>query len=217
MKFHFATCILLCAGFGAGEIHEEESHKVLSRQKRFIFFNTQTPVDIGLLITVPLTFALPTFSLKTSRRFRRESEVDQELTFNMTADDILPRGSYDDAAYSHELQRMSTYFSVLEIEEDICQQKILCEIFTDAEKFKPMSDMFMKKLTVDRGIVPEKTTNRYFRYVQAMQNGLLTGDRHQCQKLYNRCPYSTEDRIHLQALQFWAFLTSMLRLEFRDE
>jgi hypothetical protein len=34
-----------------------------------------------------------------------------------------------------------------QIEEDICQQRIVCDIFTDAEKYKPISDIFMRKLT----------------------------------------------------------------------
>jgi len=34
-----------------------------------------------------------------------------------------------------------------QVDEDICQQRIICDIFSDAEKFKPVSDIFMKKLT----------------------------------------------------------------------
>lgn len=192
--------------------HAEEAH---SRQKRFIYFNTQSPVDIGLLITLPLSFALPTFNLRTSRRFSRSIE-ENDITSNLTSEDILPADSYDEPAFSVELGKMLSYFTILEVDEDICQQRMICDIFTDAEKFKPVSDIFAKKLTVDRGPIPEKMTSRYFRYVRAMQEGMTSGES-TCKKQYGKCPYSAQERLNMPALHFWTYLTSILRMEFRDE
>jgi hypothetical protein len=134
----------------------------------------------------------------------------------MTADEIFPTDSYDEPAYSMELNKMSTYFTILEINEDICQQRILCEVFTDPDKYKPISDIFMKKLTVDRGAVEEKKSSRYYRYVKAMQDGITSGEE-TCLKLYKGCPYSAPERLNMPALNFWTYLTSMLKMEFRDE
>ena len=67
------------------------------------------------MITIPLSFALPTFNLKTSRRFSRSVNGENDITFNMTADEILPADSYDEPAYAMELNKMSTYFTILEV------------------------------------------------------------------------------------------------------
>ncbi|CAL8115430.1 unnamed protein product [Orchesella dallaii] len=193
-----------------------KSQQPHSRQKRFIYFNTQSPVDIGLLITVPLSFALPTFNLQTSRRFSRSITEENELLANLTSEDILPSDTFDEPSYNFELGKMSTYFTILQIDEDICQQKVICEVFAEPEKYKPVSDIFEKKLTVDRGPIGEKHSSRYYRYVRAMQEGVAGGEA-ACQKEYKRCPYAAHERLNMPALHFWTYLTNILRMEFRDE
>lgn len=34
-----------------------------------------------------------------------------------------------------------------QIDEDICQQRVICEVFAEPEKYKPVSDIFERKLT----------------------------------------------------------------------
>ena len=73
---------------------------------------------LGLLITVPLSFALPSFTLSSSRRKRDAAGSFgsyNDACANMTSDDFLPSGSYDDAAYSEELKKLTSYFNVLEV------------------------------------------------------------------------------------------------------
>jgi len=220
MLLSFCGLVLFVfCGSRAEELNEEgdvQNHPH-SRQKRFIYFNTQSPVDIGLLITLPLSFALPTFNLKTSRRFSRSINGDvNDIMANLTTEDILPIDSYDEPAYSVELGKMLTYFTILEVDEDICQRRMICDIFTDAEKFRPISDIFGRKLSVDRGTVPEKMSSRYYRFLRAMQEGISGGETG-CKKQYGKCPYSAEERLNMPALHFWTYLTNILRMEFRDE
>jgi len=69
---------------------------------------------------------------------------------------------------------------------------------------------------VDRGAVPEKPASRYYRYVKAMQEGITSGET-ACLKNYKACPYSAPERLNMPALHFWTYLTSILKMEFRDE
>jgi hypothetical protein len=58
--------------------------------------------------------------------------------------------------------------------------------------------------------------NRYYRYVKAMQEGITSGE-DSCKKMYKKCPYSAPERLNMPALHFWTYLTTLLKMEFRDE
>lgn len=77
-----------------------------SRQKRYVYLNTETNLDVGLFIVIPVTIVLPSMS-NLFNVWRRKRSLDN-FNFNTTSDETDP-------FVQSQLDRVSAYFELMNV------------------------------------------------------------------------------------------------------
>ena len=87
------------------DLADSETHGNIakSRSKRFVTFNVLAPVDLGLLLAIPITLILPSMANLWSKRFKRS--IPQEK----------PENYEDDPIVQTHLDRLANYFELLQV------------------------------------------------------------------------------------------------------
>ena len=88
-------------------------------------------IFLDLLIGVPVSFLLPTIGFNTAYKKirKRRPRMDNEIE--------------DDGEKDPLLTRLDFLFDVLDIDDLDCQQKVICEVVSNQEKFSPLSDLLI--------------------------------------------------------------------------
>lgn len=173
------------------------------REKRYIFVNPDAPITLGFILNMPISLALPTIANK-GRSLDLMNKFDKESEF--------PEDFYIDPNYEEELGRLQVYFSHLEIPTLGCQERLLCEVSAEPDKYSPMSDMVLKELRQRRGELKESSASLMWRYLVASREGFLVSS-DKCQETYKNCPVTTSSMLNIPVLRVWQFISSRLNLQ----
>ncbi|XP_046647200.1 uncharacterized protein LOC124337161 isoform X2 [Daphnia pulicaria] len=103
------------------------------RNKRSIYLNSKAPVLIAAYITIPMSVALPGLRGRSARL---------QSNYNVTQ---VPY-SYDDPKFASQLQKIDVYMDYLEIPDDMCRQRFICEVASSPTAYSPLYNVFEKQL-----------------------------------------------------------------------
>jgi len=185
------------------------------RQKRFLYLNIDGSLDVGFLLTIPFTIVLPPMSnLFNAWRYRRRRS------------DPISDEEENDPILQHSVNRIQSYFELIQIPELPCQTRAMCEFASESEKYFPLADLILKEIrepTLEayyaETVLPlyndsQQNSSLFGAFTKAVETGLSQGQT-RCQTLFRyACPFSTEQRLNLPLLQFWKVLGSLLDIKF---
>ncbi|XP_064103306.1 uncharacterized protein LOC135213258 [Macrobrachium nipponense] len=174
-----------------------------SRQGRMVYMNPSQPISVGLLYFIPISLAIPSFSLKSGRSLRL-----QELVYE---DDEIAEALYWDTAYKVPLKKLSAYFAHLELFSMGCQERLLCELAAEPETFTPIAEIFLKEIRPLHGPVKRSPNSLMWRYMLAMRKG-FTAPIEACGTSYPKCPLPAKKILNMPVLKVWQFLASKFNM-----
>lgn len=90
---------------------QEENHHPSSRQKRYVYLNVQSNLDVGFLCVIPITIVLPQMSNLFNKWRRRRSKRSSPQS------DDEPLFEDDDPLVQKHLDKISAYFELLDVSE----------------------------------------------------------------------------------------------------
>ncbi|XP_053651918.2 mucin-2-like [Cherax quadricarinatus] len=129
-----------------------------TRHKRFFYVNPSAPTLLALLLTVPMSLALPTLLTYKDR------SLDTTLIYK---DATLPEDLLWDPGYTQPLTRLSFYFNHLDLPLVSCQERFICELAADPSTFSPFDQLFLKELRHVYGPVTSSPDSLMWRYMSA--------------------------------------------------
>ncbi|XP_050691264.1 uncharacterized protein LOC126982962 isoform X3 [Eriocheir sinensis] len=189
------------------------------REKRFAYINPDAPVLLAFLLTMPISFAVPTLRPESGRALHDMglSDVaswgDEEAENTRRRLHPFPEDLAWDPAYEQPLSRLTTYFSHLELPTLPCQERLLCELSAEPEAFNPIGQIFLKELRMLRGPVNTTQDSLFWRYMKASREG-LSEPLKQCGSTYSTCPLPAERILSMPVLKVWQFIASKVTLQF---
>ncbi|XP_032782451.2 uncharacterized protein LOC116920343 [Daphnia magna] len=178
------------------------------RDRRSIYLNSKAPILIAAFITIPISVALPALRGRSAR---------SQTEYNATE---VPY-SYDDPLYAAQLQKIDIYMDYMEIRDDMCRQRFICEVASSPDTYSPLYGIFKKQLTTDLE-VKKSYFSRFFRYYNALIEGKKSAIQHPanptaiCHQLFGECPNDIKETINMDVLHIMQFLTQKFHIEFAD-
>ncbi|XP_066939322.1 uncharacterized protein [Macrobrachium rosenbergii] len=170
-----------------------------SRQRRYGFMNPSAPTLIGLLLTLPISLAVPSITQKFGRSLSLQELIDE--------DGEIAEALYWDPAYEMPLQKLAVYFAHLELFSMGCQERLICELAAEPETFSPIAEIFLKELRPLHGPVTRSPDSLMWRYMVAMREG-FTAPIEACGRSYPKCPLPAKKILNMPVLKVWQFLAS---------
>ncbi|XP_068227447.1 uncharacterized protein [Palaemon carinicauda] len=203
-----------------GENGEEEG--------RYIYINSDASFTLGALLNMPLALALPSLKFRRYLPYIPTDSMDSTSSYVRSFKEALhPEEAeqaeegrsnlylYDDPHYSSQTNKLRAYFAYMQIEEEECRMKILCQLASDPENYYPMSDIFLRQLLPHHGPVKEDPNNRFWRYQSASKMGILStpGD---CRKLFRNCALELKEVVNINVLRLWQAISKVINIKFCD-
>ncbi|XP_069957505.1 uncharacterized protein [Cherax quadricarinatus] len=173
-----------------------------SREERYFFTNLKNPIKFCLLLNMPLSLALPTLAPVNGRSLQLSSVV---------VDKTVPEDLSWDPSYEHSLSRLSLYFDQLQVSAMSCQERLICELTADPDRFSPISQIFMKELRPDYGPVKMTDDSLIWRYMSAAHHGFISPTAN-CSTYYPTCPLPTDHIIDMDVVKVWKYLSSKMNI-----
>ncbi|XP_064099011.1 uncharacterized protein LOC135210125 [Macrobrachium nipponense] len=183
-----------------------------SRQKRYLFINPEAPITLGFLLNMPVSLALPTLAPVNGRSFNSQSSSNSNSYSDAEYDEEVPQSLYWDPAYEQQLEKLSVYFSHLELHYVGCQERLLCELASEPEIYSPIGEIFMKELRQMHGPVKPSRDSLMWRYMLAAREG-FTNPIEDCEKAYPKCPIPASKILNMPVLKVWQYIASKLNLQ----
>ncbi|XP_068244803.1 uncharacterized protein [Palaemon carinicauda] len=176
-----------------------------SRQKRYLFINPEAPITLGFLLNMPISLALPTLAPVNGRTFNSNGNYVED-------DDEIPQSLFWEPAYEQQLEKLSVYFSHLELLYMGCQERLICELASEPEVYSPIGEIFMKELRQMHGPVKASHESLMWRYMLAAREG-FTNSIQDCKKAYPKCNIPASKILNMPVLKVWQYIASKLNLQ----
>ncbi|KAK3892869.1 hypothetical protein Pcinc_003297 [Petrolisthes cinctipes] len=185
---------------------------------RFIYINTETPMTLAALLNVPISLALPLLSQRVVKypywaRHLSPATSNTLDNDNDQMNDPPSAGLHDDPHYAAQLDKITSYFTHLQVDREGCRVKLLCDLASDPTTYFPASDIFLKQLRPQNGPVDEEPHNRFWMYLEASRTGISGDD---CGRRYPDCVLSLNHILNMPALKVWQLLARVLQINFTD-
>jgi len=189
-----------------------------------------------LLVEVPFTVMLPTIGFNTEYKsrwrekrqgkHRRFPEADaQKIHINRLEEEKDPI-DYEEEGFSklqtsNLLSRVDTLFYYLQVHDETCRERAICEIVQNRLKYSPLSDILVSLFRKSRSfslIHESPNLIRWDRYFYAGSLGLDSdGEEQRCQARYNSCDMSVDQMLNLPALKIWQLLADKVFIRITDQ
>lgn len=190
-----------------------------------------------LLVSVPLTLLLPTIGYNTEYKTRwREEKRRKERKFSEEEEDQMHNNILEkqEAAFDSEneeyffnpltgplLSRIDLLFFFLQVNDDVCRQRALCEIVQNQMKFSPLSDFLVSLFRKSKSsFLNDEQPNvlRWDKYFYAASLGLGSdGAEQRCKTQYELCPLSADKMINIPALKIWQMAAEKISIRIMDQ
>ncbi|XP_064099490.1 uncharacterized protein LOC135210559 [Macrobrachium nipponense] len=225
----FISLMLLLNGIVASPENDSRTNDYIREEEgRYIYINPDASFTLGALLNMPLALALPSLKFRTYVGYLPTDSVDSTSSYVRPFSRSLHLGDaeqeeerrsdlflYDDPYYSTQTAKLRAYFSYMQIEEEECREKILCQLASDPDTYYPMSDIFLRQLFPHHGPVKEDPNNRFWRYLSASKLGFLS-DLRDCRKLYRKCPLELKEIVNIVVLRVWQAVSKVISIKFVD-
>ncbi|XP_076049867.1 uncharacterized protein LOC143030590 [Oratosquilla oratoria] len=195
----FLLVVLMTLTLGQGSSIDDDGRS--DREKRYIFINTQAPITLGFLLNMPISLALPTLANKG----RSLNDIDMDM-------DDSPDFLYVEPAYQEPLSKLEVYFATLEVSSLSCQERLICELTANPEKFSPIGDILIRELRQSNGPVKMSPDNLMWRYMAAARHGFAS-TAEECGRTFPKCSLGAENIFNMPVLKVWQYLASKLNLQ----
>lgn len=206
-------------------------------------FSRQLQVTTGgqirgdLLVEVPLTLLLPTIGYNTEYKSRwRESRRRKERKFSEEEENEIHSNRLEEQERTFDsenqeyffnpitgplLSRIDTLFFFLQVHDDTCRQRAICEIVQNQLKFSPLSDFLLSLFRKSRSnFLNDEKENliRWDKYFYAASLGLNSdGPEQRCQTRYSSCSLSADQMINIPALKIWQIAAEKISIRIVDQ
>jgi len=206
-------------------------------------FSRQLQVTSGakirgdLLVGVPLTLLLPTIGYNTEYKSRwREKGGKQERKFTEAEDEEIHSNRLEEQERKFDsenpeyffnpisgplLSRIDTLFFYLQVHDEECRQRAICEIVQNHLKFSPLSDFLVSLFRKSRShFLNDEKQNlvRWDRYFYAASLGQNSDDLNsKCQTRYNSCPLGADQMMNMPALRLWQLAAEKISIRIEDQ
>jgi len=160
-----------------------------------------------LLIGVPVSFLLPTIGFNTAYKKirKRRPRMDNEIE--------------DDGEKDPLLARLDFLFDVLDIDDLDCQQKVICEVVSNQEKFSPLSDLLISLFRKTRNKMMASSPDSSFRwdhYFYSSYIGQNSKDKNVCLKNFQNCAFNTSQLVNIPVIHLWQLASKYLSIRIDD-
>jgi len=160
-----------------------------------------------LLLSLPLSFLLPTIGFNTD--FKREAGPRPGR-----------RREEPGAKSPPGLERIDFLFRVLQVEDEGCKQRAICEIVQSKLLFSPLSDFLISVFRKSTSNFLEADVNssvEWERYFYSSFIGQNSKDENICKKTFSRCPLRADQLVNIPVLKLWQLLAHKISIRIDDE
>ncbi|KAK7028089.1 hypothetical protein SK128_018214 [Halocaridina rubra] len=187
------------------------------REGRFAWVNPDTPTILGIIVGIPLGALIPVnkiFDMKGDKFDGRgfHTEPLHQSVVLYSEEPASPLELYWDPAYEQQLTRLVAYFSHLQVNSLVCQEKILCEVAAEPETYSVISDMFLRAVRPLHGPVTMSQDSLMWRYMAAAREG-FTGSLSDCAVAYQNCHTTANRILNVPVLKVWRYIVTKLNIK----
>jgi len=161
-----------------------------------------------LLLALPLSVLLPTIGFNTAYK-RREGRVRR----------VGGEAGTEEAA-PPLLQRINFLFSSLDVDDEHCKQRAICEIVQKKLMYSPLSDLLISIFRKKRSNFLEvgvKSSVEWDRYFYSSFIGQHSKDEKICQETFSTCPLGAEQLVNVPVLKLWQLAADNISIRLDDE
>ncbi|KAK7028090.1 hypothetical protein SK128_018215 [Halocaridina rubra] len=175
---------------------------------RFLFYNPSASTLVGMLLGIPVSLALPAFKNNTVELGRACGYSANSLE----DDQAWEKDFYWDTIYEEQLSQLTTYFGLLEVYSLECQERLICELISEPEKFSPISDLVEREIRFNYGPVTPDNDSLMWHYVSAAYLGFSSSIQ-DCAMTYANCPLSTSQILDMRFLKIWQLARRVFNID----
>jgi len=162
-----------------------------------------------LLISVPVSLLLPTLAWRTAYQASRAARSLQDYSkpgLNTYTGPLL--------------NRLDNLFFILQVEDERCRERAICEIVQNREDFSPLNDFLInifRKSRTNKFLLDEVGTElRWEKYQAAARLGETSGLQENCFQRFPSCPFSARQMLNLPALRLWQLAAQIINIRIED-
>jgi len=162
-----------------------------------------------LLLALPLSFLLPTIGFNTDFKRRRGR--------------VRKSGAMDDSPSdwsSPLLSRIDFLFQILDVDDEDCKQRAICEIVQNKLIYSPLSDLLISIFRKSRSNFLEADVNssvKWDRYFYSSFIGQNSKDENICETTFSKCQLRANQLVNIPVLKLWQIASSKISIRIDDE
>jgi len=189
-----------------------------------------------LLVGVPLTLLLPSIGYNTEYKSRwREEKRRQGKKITESEEEEIHRNRIEEQEITFDsenseyfvnpiigplLSRIDTLFFYLQVHDEECRQRAICEIVQNHSKFSPLSDLLRSLFRKSRNrLLNDEKQNliRWDTYLYAATLGLSSAAMDSvCLNKYHSC-FLGADMVNIPALRLWQLAAEKISIRIEDK
>jgi len=162
-----------------------------------------------LLLALPISVLLPTIGFNTDfkRRKGRSGREESEA------------GRQEQPAHPL-LERIDLLFSSLDLEDEDCKQRAICEIVQNKMIYSPLSELLISIFRKSRSSFLEADVSssvQWERYFYSSYIGQHSKDKNICEATFSLCPLSAQQLVNVPVLKLWQLAANKISIRLDDE
>jgi len=180
-----------------------------SSSSRQIQVTTGGSIRGDLLLALPLSFLLSTIGFNTDFK-RRNGRVRKFETKDDRTDDWS----------SPLLSRIDFLFQILDMDDEDCKQRAICEIVQNKLIYSPLSELLISIFRKSRRNFLEVDVNssvEWDRYFYSSFIGQNSKDENICEKTFSKCPLKANQLVNIPVLKLWQLAANKISIRIDDE
>jgi len=118
------------------------------------------------------------------------------------------------------LSRIDFLFQILQVDDEDCKQRAICEIVQSKLIFSPLSDLLISIFRKSRSNFLEADLNssvEWDRYFYSAFIGQHSKDENICEKTFSFCPLRADQLVNIPVLKLWQLAADKISIRIDDE
>jgi len=161
-----------------------------------------------LLLALPLSLLLPTIGFNTDFK-RRKGRPGKDSETGRQEQSVHPLGD-----------RLDLLFSSLDLDDEDCKQRAICEIVQNKLIYSPLSELLISIFRKSRSNFLEddvRSSVQWDRYFYSSYIGQNSKDKKICEATFSKCPLGAQHLVNIPVLKLWQLAANKISIRIDDE
>uniref|UniRef100_T1IIY5 Uncharacterized protein n=1 Tax=Strigamia maritima TaxID=126957 RepID=T1IIY5_STRMM len=157
-------------------------------------------INIGVQFILPLTVSLPMVSGNVGRKRRSiEGPLEDDEQYDL------------DPWHGPRLRKLDFYFEQLNIDDEACRERLMCEIAAEPDTYYPLSQLLLTKF--------EDDIQTPLQRMRGYETAVLSGgnETNTCAVLYSSCPETPSQLLNLPMIRLWQTIDQFFQINMYEE